>query len=180
MNLGESRTRDNSLLSSQTPNIFDDKDFLDLSNSLKQLTKRYKLPPKKILSLAQTPNTDIPLSVFSNKQLSSFELIVKYLHEEKNYNYAQIATITNRDQRSVWCTYNNAKKKFSKKLTVTQSLLLPLSIIHNRDFSVLESIVGFLKEEANMTLAQIAAHLRLDQRTVWTCYNRLKIKRKKQ
>ena len=60
----------------------------------------------------------IPLSAFT-KELSILESVVKYLKENCKYKYSQIAKILNRDDRTIWTTYNNAKNK--DKITVYDS-----------------------------------------------------------
>ncbi len=168
-------------LANKTPiqNIYSDKEFIELAINLKNLQKRYDLDAKKIISLTNNPGINIPISVLSTKELSSFEAIVKYLHEIKKLKFSQIADLTGRNQKTIWCTYNNSKKKYGKELTIKQGLDFPVSAIQKRDYSILETIVGHLKEKFSLTYSQIAAQLNLDPRTVWTCYSRLEKKRAK-
>ena len=53
----------------------------------------------------------IPISVFNNDKLSPLETICKYLKENTHKSYSEIATLLNRNDRTIWTTYNNAKKK---------------------------------------------------------------------
>ena len=55
---------------------------------------------------------------------------------------------------------------------------IPLSIFSNRNLSILESLVKFLKERHSLTFADISILLNRDQRTIWTVYHRVKIKDK--
>ncbi len=57
------------------------------------------------------------------------------------------------------------------------SLAIPTSIFKNRNLSVLEAIVVYLKEKKKMTYAQIARLLNRDDRTIWTAYQRAKKKK---
>ena len=53
----------------------------------------------------------IPISVFASKRLGVLEALVKYLREKCGLHYSDIAQLIERDQRTVWASYNNAKKK---------------------------------------------------------------------
>jgi hypothetical protein len=54
---------------------------------------------------------NIPTSIFLDRTISVLEAITKYLKEERNLTYHQIAVLLNRDDRTVWTCYNRAKKK---------------------------------------------------------------------
>ena len=75
-----------------------------LRNLLKihSLSKIPELPEKEIL---------IPLSILKNRKLGALESIVTYLKDELHLTYAEIAKLTNRDNRTIWATYHKAKKK---------------------------------------------------------------------
>ena len=133
------------------------------------------------ISQAELPvknETDsIPLSVFDNKELSSLETICKYLKENCNLSYHEIAIQLNRNDRTIWTTYNNAHKKLEAKFPVSKSeYYLPISIFKERKLSVLETIAVYLKEECNLSFHQIAVLLNRNDRTIWTVYNRGKKK----
>lgn len=53
----------------------------------------------------------IPITIFSNRTLSTLEHIITYLKEHHKMRYKEIATLLNRDQRTIWTTYQRAKKK---------------------------------------------------------------------
>lgn len=52
----------------------------------------------------------IPLSIFKDKQLSALEALVKFLRG-LGMNYAEIARMLNKDQRTIWTVHFRAKKK---------------------------------------------------------------------
>jgi hypothetical protein len=58
-------------------------------------------------------------------------------------------------------------------------ILLPTHIFQDRDVSVLEAISEYMKDSMGLTYHEIAVMLSRDDRTIWTCYNRAKAKRKK-
>lgn len=114
----------------------------------------------------------IPVNIFENNKLSSLQLIIKYLKENYSLTYHQIALLVNRNDRTIWSTYNNAVKKKKEKFDLNDTrFYFPISIIHNRKLSVLESIVKYLKENYNLTYHQIAILTNRDDRTIWSTYN---------
>lgn len=66
-------------------------------------------------------------------------------------------------------------KSFSNK--EGDEILIPSSIFLDRSISVLESITEYLKNQKNMNYHQIGILLNRDERTIWTCYNRVQKKR---
>ena len=58
---------------------------------------------------------NIPSSIFLDRSISVLEAIVKYLKEERNLTYHQIAVLLNRDDRTIWTCYNRALKKKNEK-----------------------------------------------------------------
>lgn len=56
----------------------------------------------------------IPSDVFRDRTLSVLEAVVEYLHEEKSLTFHEIASMTNRDDRTIWTCYSRAKKKRTK------------------------------------------------------------------
>lgn len=130
-------------------------------------------------NLKNNSELTIPLSVLKNN--SSLQSIVFYLHEIHNLNFADIARLLNRNQRTIWATYTQAKAKkkillpkFDEKVDYT--FAIPLSILSSRNLSVLESIVFYLKLNSNLSLAQIAQKLGKNYRTIWTVNRRAKLK----
>lgn len=57
----------------------------------------------------------IKTSIFHNLNLTIFEALVKYLKEEKNFNFHEISILLNRDERNIWTVYSNSLKKINKK-----------------------------------------------------------------
>ena len=120
----------------------------------------------------------IPASIFSTPKLSSLEIIVKYLKEEHDFSYHEIALMLNRNDRTIWATYNNSKKKHLPKLYANQTIFfIPVSIFKQREFGVLELICEYFKDELNFSYHEIAVLVNRNDRTVWTTYSRAKKKR---
>jgi hypothetical protein len=63
----------------------------------------------------------VPLSLFSNRKLGVLEVIVKCLKENFELTYSRIASILNRDQRTIWTTYKKAKDKEKEKFVIKEN-----------------------------------------------------------
>ena len=123
----------------------------------------------------------IPLSVFLDRGVSVLEAVSEYLKDSKELSYHEIAVLLNRNDRTIWTCYNRAKKKnpgHVVKLAESKEHI-PSSIFLDREVSVLEAIVEYLKDERGLSYHEMAVLLNRDDRTVWTCYNRAKKKRRK-
>jgi len=119
----------------------------------------------------------LPVSIFNNEELGSLETIVKYLKEDLNLRYHEIALLLNRDDRTIWTTYSVANKKRKEKLLVEESkFFIPILIFKDRKFSVLEALVSYLKDKFNLRYSEIAVLLARDERNIWTVYQRSKKK----
>ena len=159
----------------------------DLAETLKlfvrYLEKEEKLSFEDIVRIIlEKPKVEeitIPTYIFDNDKLSSLEAVVKYLKEELNMKYYEIAKILNRNHRTIWTTYSNSKRKMPKRFTFKESIyFLKISIFEDRKMGVLEAISEYLKEEYKLTYHEIAVLLNRDDRTIWTVYKRAKIKRR--
>ena len=70
----------------------------------------------------------------------------------------------------------NNKQKFD--LENPSRIKIPLRVFRDRNVAVLECISEYLKDEVGLNYHEIAVLLNRDDRTIWTCYNRVKKKRK--
>ena len=119
----------------------------------------------------------IPAGIFDNDALSSLEAIVKYLKDAQKIRFAKIAKLLNRSSKTIWATYHNAAKKMPSPFgLVSTEILIPVSVFADRKFSTLESLVGFIKD-LDYSNHEVALMLHLDDRTIWTVYDRVKKKR---
>jgi len=159
------------------------RDNIDIAVTMKnkELMKKYirKLSKEQMIDLfmkqlKEPEQLKIPLSIF-NRELSSLEVIVKYLKEELNYSNKKIALLLLRSPQNIWITYNNSKKKHPERLFIRKSEHdIPLSIFEDRNLSILESIVAHLKE--HFTDKEIAEIIKRDKKTVATVYHRARKK----
>ncbi|MEW5896306.1 MAG: hypothetical protein AB1668_01315 [Nanoarchaeota archaeon] len=98
----------------------------------------------------------VPLSIFSYK-LEPAEALCKYLKENENLSYKEIARLISRKEKSIWATYQRAGKKRKQPFLKTEEkYLLPVSIFKDRSYSLLESAVLYLNKIHRLTNPQIA------------------------
>ncbi len=149
----------------------EDREYREFKELYSKVKKRYGLTAVEIITELEKEEILIPDCVFS-QELSAFESIVKYLKENLGFTNKKIAELTSKSQKSIWQSYNSAKKKSPALFEITDSEHhIPVSAL-KPPFTILESIVRFLKEEQNLRFHQIAAVLKRDDRTVWTVYRR--------
>jgi len=150
-----------------------DKDIEKLTQVLDTVFSKYDLSPKEVLeALSKQKQDTLPLSVFSTKKLSVLEIVVKYLKENKEMRYSDIARLLNRDQRTIWVTYDNSLKKSKKKLFDKGGADIPISIFKDRRMPVLVSLVKYLKDDLDYSFSQISGFLNKNYQTVYTSYRR--------
>ena len=169
-------------VNSSSPDIRDDNSLKILKLALEELKEKYNVSSDEILSLIEKKpvSKEILITVDKvwTKGLSALEVIWKYMKEEVEFNYAKIALLLNRNNRTIWTTYNNAVKKKKEKIPVKESrFFVPVSVFKDRKFSVLEVIVSYLKDNFNLRYSEIAVLLARDERNIWTVYNRSKKKK---
>ena len=81
----------------------DDRTIWDAHNGAKR--KSHEDFSKEISSI------NIPIKIFGNRSLSILESLTAYLREEFNLRYCQIASLLNKDDRTIWTVYDRARKK---------------------------------------------------------------------
>ena len=115
----------------------------------------------------------IPLPILKERSLGILEAITKYLKEDLNLSYHEIASLLNRDDRPIWNTYNNAKNKFPQRFVLDKEYVsIPVSIFSNRKLGLLENLAKYLKDNLDMKYREIAKLIGRDNRTIWASYNK--------
>lgn len=145
-----------------------------LISVLAKLASNLTTEEKEVLVAALTDSELIPVSIFSG-DLSGLESLVLYLKEEKNKTVTQIASVLNRNKNTIYTTLKAAHKK-KGKLILEAQLKIPISIFSNRKFSILESLVVYLKETKGLTLKAISELTKKHYSTIKTTYWRAKKK----
>ncbi len=144
----------------------------ELHSSLEQLKADFSLSDEELLAFLQKRDF-VPLSVFSDRKFSGLQALVAYLKEQRKYTFSKIARVLGRDPRTIWATYAQAKNR--GKITVGKTdTYIPLSLFKNRQISILEHLVLFLKKE--YTLTEISRLLRRSPTTISTALGRAKDK----
>jgi RNAse (barnase) inhibitor barstar len=122
----------------------------------------------------------LPIDIFNNDSLSPLETATKYLKENLDLKFRDIAFLLNRSQKTIWGAYNESKNKDNTKLTLNgNKISIPIYAFRDRSLSFMESLTEYIKDNFNLKYSQIAPLLNRDQRTVWTVYQRAKKKRRK-
>ncbi|MBN2422086.1 hypothetical protein JXB41_02575 [Candidatus Woesearchaeota archaeon] len=134
---------------------------------------KYKLSAAQVLEIVKEEKKFIPVSAFENSGLSSLEIIVRYMKNFLKLSYHEIAEALNRDDRTIWCTYSNSLRKRKNPLSIKPSEInIPVATVAERKYSVLESIVIFLRNKKNLSFNEISLKLKKNYQTVWTTYRK--------
>ncbi|MEK6935137.1 MAG: hypothetical protein AABW46_04625 [Nanoarchaeota archaeon] len=59
----------------------------------------------------KTSEIFIPVSIFENRNLSAFESLVSYLKADLNLRFSEIASLLEKDARTIWTVWSRARKK---------------------------------------------------------------------
>lgn len=144
-----------------------------ISGLISTLNKEEK---KEIFDRLLQIEAGIPISAFK-ANLSGLEIITKYLKEVEKKSFKEISKILNRKASTIYNTYHNSRIKFKASLDISDaSVNIPYSIFADRKYSVLESIVFYLKDKERLSLNKISLALNKSYSTVKTVYRRYKIK----
>jgi len=148
----------------------------DIDTFLDKFKSEYHIEPKELIKIIEKRiehkgDILIPASIFT-KDLGIIEAVVKYLKEEKHMRIRDIAKILNRSKTSIWVSYNQSRKKFSARLTITKSELIPVSIFSDRKLGPLQVLSRYMRKDCGMTYSQISKILQRDQRTIWISCNK--------
>ncbi len=69
-----------------------------------------KMPEK----FAVKPSILVPASIFQDMRVGALESVVSYLKETRNFSFHEIAALLERNERTVWASYQNKKKKIGE------------------------------------------------------------------
>jgi len=56
----------------------------------------------------------VPIKIFNNNDLTTFESLVFYLKKQKKLTFKEISILLNRDQRNIWTVFNRAEIKHGR------------------------------------------------------------------
>jgi hypothetical protein len=151
-----------------------------LNTFISTLMEKYSLPYEDVIYLLNKKRIEneiqaVPAEIFRERKLGILEILTKYLKEEKNFRYTQIAKVLSRDERTIWVSYKNAMLKKKTRLNVSEAKYwVPLSIFTNRKLGLLQVLVVYFKEKFGLSNHAIAVLLNRDDRTIWSVYDKTK------
>ena len=145
--------------------------FTQVTERLKQ---KYNYSGEEIFKLWNNDNFFVPVAIFAGK-LSPAEALAKFLKENLDLGYREIAGLIGRDERGIWANYKRAAKKMPWPFEINGSITVPASIF-NSEKSILEALVSYLKEAKKMRNRKIAQLLNKNPANIWTVHNRAKKK----
>jgi len=140
---------------------------------IEHFRKKHKLSQNDLINLILEPQEpSIPLSIFSTS-LAPLRSLVKYLKEELNLKHREISVLLKRDTRVIWKSYTEANKKQKKRFVIKKEHhYIPVSILGNKELSILESLILHLKESTNLSIKDISSLLNKTPSTIYTAYSR--------
>ena len=121
----------------------------------------------------------VPATIFSER-MGSFEAVVKFLKENREFSYTKIAEMLGRNYQTIITAYKKSvQKNFASTSNSSISILQPpftkytidISKLKDRNLSVLEHIAVQLKEQG-LNFSEIARLISRDPRTIWTVYTK--------
>ena len=131
---------------------------LILQDVIYKLREQDQLDLPELINLYQklTPEKKVPLSIFTTT-LYPIEAITKYLHEEEQLTFTQIAELLNRNPKNIWTAYKRSTQKFKKPFSkIQEKYFIPLSLFQNETKTPLEAIILYLKSIYQLTNKKIA------------------------
>ncbi len=142
-----------------------------------RLNQQLSLNELVSLYTESSPEDAVPISIFAHS-LSPSESLCKYLKENCNLSFHEIAVLLNRDDRSIWTSYSRASKKLTTPITAGKDdLLVPISIFSDRTCSVLEHVVHYLKTNYRLSNSRIAGLTKKHPSAIATVAKRAERKR---
>jgi len=82
----------------------------DIDSVLANIKKKHALIEKEIEALSKEKEIVLPISIF-NEKLGMLEAASLYLKDERNLSFKEIAKLLKRNYKTIWTSYNKAKKK---------------------------------------------------------------------
>lgn len=141
--------------------------FSQITERLKQ---KYNYSDEEILMLWNNESIMVPAAIFAGK-LSPAEALAKFLRENCELGYSEIAEIVGRDERGIWANYRRAVKKMPWPFEIKDGISVPGSIF-NSEKSILEALVSYFKDTKKMRNKSIAQVLNKNPANIWTIYSR--------
>ena len=137
---------------------------------IKEIKKKYKLSDEEIKEIRTRGEIKLPITIFS-RELGGLEAVVKYTKENLKMRYREIASLLQRNERTIWTAYSKSKEKCPQQIKAKETALFLSSSIFSKKLTILEAVILHLKEKG-LRYSEIAKLLERDQRNIWTIYSR--------
>src|SRR3989344_1374876 len=132
---------------------------------------RIKKKGKPKVEIIEREKERVPVTIFTN-EVGGLEALCKYLKENRNMKYCEIARMLQRSDRTIWTAYKKAVEKYNVKIHENYNdIYIPYEKLRDRTFTILESVIIYLRE-MNLKYSEIARLLERDQRNVRTIHAR--------
>lgn len=132
----------------------------------------------QLSQLYHAEEQSVPVEIFA-KKLSPSEAVCKFIKENRKKSFHEIAVLLDRDDRSIWTSYQRALQKQKSPLVISNpSPSIPLSVLANRKFSFLESVILHLSKQG-MKQTAIAKLLHRAAPIIYTVLGRARNKEEK-
>ncbi len=118
----------------------------------------------------------VPCSVFRNRSVSTLEAVTFYLKTKLKLRYTDIARLLNRNDRTIWTSYNRARQKIRELDGKESRVYFPTKLFLNRRLSILEAITAYLHYDLGFSNSEVARMLNRDQSTIFTSLSRARQK----
>ena len=135
----------------------------------------------------------VPLVIFQSRPLTVLEALIRYLVDERKFNYHDTGLLLKRDERNIRDIYLHAKAKEldikkgqaakareEQPKTIKTDIKVPVSVFADRRVSAVEALVVHLNEKHDLSFANIGRLLQRSVKTIWTAYTQARKKYAKQ
>ena len=144
------------------------KKLIEALGSLISYAESRGISKNEIFSISQKTCL-VPARAF--RKLPGLEAVVKYLRENCGLENTDIAILLSRSGKTVWASYERAKRAMPEKIPDSNDFLIPAEEFGNRRLSILENAVSCLKRQG-LKNSRIAEILGKSYGTVWTIASR--------
>ncbi len=147
-------------------------DLVQLQERFDRFRAKYDLSAEEVFGLLEGEDK-LPVSIFNDK-LSPLETVVKFLRENMDKSFKEIAGLLDKEVSSCWLAYRNSKRKYPRSYSYSYSKYdIPFDALKSGS-SLLGAIVVFIKDNFEISYHDIGELLHRNEKTIWTVYNRTK------
>jgi hypothetical protein len=101
------------------------------------------------------------------QNLGCLEAAVKNLAEIQGLSFKEISILLKRQYSDIYNSYIDSKAKFSKKKSSGAGIAIPLTVLSDTKFGVLENISHFMHHDIGLSYREISQLISRDERAIW-------------